>query len=44
MKSKTSLYLADVQETMTSEGEESGLKNFHNNKYNAVTSSDVAIK
>jgi hypothetical protein len=37
MKSKTSVYLAEVRETMTAEAEEGGVKIFHNDKYNAVT-------
>jgi hypothetical protein len=36
MKSKTSLYLAEVQETMPADAEESEVKNFHTDKYNAV--------
>jgi hypothetical protein len=37
MKPKTFLYLAEVQETMRAEEEEGGVKNFHNDKYYAVT-------
>jgi hypothetical protein len=34
---KLPFYLPEAQETMTAEAEEGGVKNFHNDKYNAVT-------